>query len=109
LTGRGVFVTLPNTLFANAAVPGLTSGQVGTHQVPLAETVQPDVITLTVGGNDLLAILDAPDQAPAVTGPFAVNLGNVRAVFFIGVQYLNNDSFHSSGVFNFDFNQISDT
>lgn len=55
----GVFDQLPNTLFSNAGVPGATSLHVRDHQVPQAiEAFRPTVVTLTVGGNDLLRILN---------------------------------------------------
>jgi lysophospholipase L1-like esterase len=53
----GAVDSVPNTLFTNSAVPGMTSWEVMTHQVPQAAIFKPDVVTLTVGGNDLLTIL----------------------------------------------------
>jgi lysophospholipase L1-like esterase len=59
----GAFDQITSTLFCNAAVPGATSTDVLVHQVPQALIpfaeggFHPDNITLTVGGNDLLAIL----------------------------------------------------
>lgn len=59
----GVFASIPQTLFCNAAVPGATSADVLLHQVPQALIPAqaggfvPQYITLTAGGNDLLAIL----------------------------------------------------
>jgi lysophospholipase L1-like esterase len=71
---RGVFDTVPNTLFANAAVPGATSRHVLDHQVPQAiEAFHPDFITLTVGGNDLLRILEGESPAQ-VLAEFGENL-----------------------------------
>lgn len=60
---RGVYDSAPNTLFANAAIPGATSQQVLSFQVPLATQsgFRPHVITMTVGGNDLLSILNGAD------------------------------------------------
>lgn len=59
---QGVFDASPNTLFANAGVPGATSEDVLLHQVPQAvQRFRPDIITITVGGNDLLAILAGAD------------------------------------------------
>jgi lysophospholipase L1-like esterase len=58
----GVFDTAPNTLLSNAGVIGATSQHVLDHQVPQAiEAFAPTVITLTVGGNDLVAILNGAD------------------------------------------------
>ena len=69
----GAFDQITSTLFCNAAVPGATSTDVLVHQVPQALIpfgeggFHADNITLTVGGNDLLAILKFaathPDQA----------------------------------------------
>jgi len=60
----GTFDTVPNTLLSNAGVPGATSKHVLDHQVPQAlEAFRPHVITITVGGNDLLSILQGADPA----------------------------------------------
>jgi lysophospholipase L1-like esterase len=60
----GVFDTIPNTIFCNAGVPGATSSDVLAHQVPQAiKDFRPGVITLTVGGNDLVRIMDGADAA----------------------------------------------
>ena len=60
----GVFDTISNTIFCNAGVPGATSGDVLAHQVPQAiKDFRPGVITLTVGGNDLVRIMDGADPA----------------------------------------------
>jgi lysophospholipase L1-like esterase len=59
-----VFDTVPNTIFCNAGVPGATSSDVLAHQVPQAiNDFRPGVITLTVGGNDLVRIMDGADPA----------------------------------------------
>lgn len=87
----GVFDHISFSLFCNAAVPGATSLDVLRHQVPqaLIPLAQggfgPKYVTLTVGGNDLLAILRfaATHQDPAevfqfanqVLGAYAQNLG----------------------------------
>ena len=58
----GVFDKVPNTLLTNAGVIGATSQHVLADQVPQAvEAFGPTVITLTVGGNDLFAILNGAD------------------------------------------------
>ncbi len=57
----GVQDSLPHILFTNSAVPGVTSGEVMNYQVPQAGLFRPDVVTLTVGGNDLLTILFGAD------------------------------------------------
>lgn len=74
---QGVYDQVTNTLFANAAVPGATSGDVLAYQVPPAITrFQPTVVTLSVGGNDLLAILGGADPLQ-VLGQFQANLGQI--------------------------------
>jgi len=75
----GAFDKVPNTLLSNVGVPGATSQAVLDYQVPLAvEVFRPDFITLTVGGNDLLAILANPDVNPsAVISNFGYNLVQV--------------------------------
>jgi lysophospholipase L1-like esterase len=74
----GVFDTVPHTLFANIGVPGATSEQVRLYQVPQAIGIfQPTVITLDVGGNDLLAILSNPALLPQVLDQFKTNLTEI--------------------------------
>lgn len=63
----GVFDRLPHTLFNDAAVPGMTSAQVLQFQVPQAiapNGFNPEYVTLTVGGNDLLSILAFAESDP---------------------------------------------
>ena len=70
---EGAFDRVTNTLLSNAGVPGVTSRQVLEHQVPQAiEAFRPTVITLTVGGNDLLRILKGAD-AGQVLSEFQTN------------------------------------
>ena len=70
---EGAFDKVTNTLLSNAGVPGVTSRQVLEHQVPQAiEAFRPTVITLTVGGNDLLRILKGAD-AGQVLSEFQAN------------------------------------
>lgn len=53
-----IFDSLNRMLFCNAGVPGATSRDVLKHQVPLAiYKFRPTIITLSVGGNDLLPLL----------------------------------------------------
>lgn len=60
----GAFDTVPNTIFCNAGVPGATSSDVLAYQVPQAiKDFRPGVITLTVGGNDLVRVMDGADPA----------------------------------------------
>ncbi|HJW80921.1 MAG TPA: SGNH/GDSL hydrolase family protein [Acidiferrobacterales bacterium] len=69
----GAFDRVTNTLLSNAGVPGVTSRQVLEHQVPQAiEAFRPTVITLTVGGNDLLRILKG-ENAGQVLSEFQAN------------------------------------
>jgi len=60
---EGVFDRMPHTLFNNVAAVGATSGDVLAHQVPqalipfAAGGFRAKYITLTVGGNDILAVV----------------------------------------------------
>jgi lysophospholipase L1-like esterase len=74
----GTFDQTTNTIFANAAVPGATSADVLVYQVPQVARFGPHVITISVGGNDLLAILEDPTQDPTpILGQFAANLVSI--------------------------------
>lgn len=74
---EGVFDKVPHTLFSNAGVPGVTSRQVLDHQVPQAiEAFRPSVITLTVGGNDLLRILKG-ENPNLVLSEFQANFAQI--------------------------------
>jgi len=77
----GVFDAAPLTIFCNAAVPGATSADVLAYQVPQAlahpDDFKPDVITLTVGGNDLLSILKTGADPNTVLQTYAVNLTQI--------------------------------
>lgn len=73
----GVFDTVPNTILSDAGVPGATSQHVLDDQVPQAiEAFQPNVITITVGGNDLLRIL-AGEDPNTVLSTFQANLTQI--------------------------------
>lgn len=73
----GDFDAVPNTLFCNAGAPGATSRDVLDCQVPEAlQVFRPDVITITVGGNDLITILGGADTG-AVLGEFRYNLTEI--------------------------------
>ncbi|MDA9981692.1 SGNH/GDSL hydrolase family protein [Gammaproteobacteria bacterium] len=81
----GAFDTVPNTLLSNIGVPGATSQAVMDHQVPLAvEVFKPGVITLTVGGNDLLAILSGVDPNNVIPA-FGANLGQILQTLCVGL------------------------
>lgn len=72
-----VFDKIPHTLFSNAGVPGVTSKQVLDHQVPQAiEAFRPSVITITVGGNDLLRILKGENPS-LVLSEFQANFAQI--------------------------------
>jgi len=81
----GTFDTITNTILANASVPGATSGDVLAYQVPMAlDRFQPTVVTLTVGGNDLLSILNGAD--PNVVLPtFQNNLVQILSALHFGL------------------------
>ena len=92
----GTFDSLTNTIFVDTGMPGATSAQVLAFQVPEAVNIfQPDVVTLSVGGNDLLEILGGAD-APTVLTNFQTNLAHIlgtlrtdlpNALIIIGNQY----------------------
>lgn len=74
---QGVYDSMTNTIFADAAVPGATSQQVLNFQVPEATQIfQPNVVTMTVGGNDLIAILGGADATQVLQG-FQANLSMI--------------------------------
>jgi lysophospholipase L1-like esterase len=82
---KGTYDKAPNTIFANAAVPGAKSSDVLAYQVPQAITLfQPHVVTLSVGGNDLLSLLGpvppTEAQVGAVLAQFGGNLLNSLAL-----------------------------
>lgn len=90
----GRIAPLTQLLFANAAVPGATSGDVLDFQVPQAlRDFKPDVITLTVGGNDLLAIMHGADPG-ATLARFQTNLVRILTALRAGLPnariYLSN-------------------
>jgi lysophospholipase L1-like esterase len=100
----GTFDTITNTIFADAAVPGTTSDVVLADQVPQAAIffkVPPgapefkQVVTISVGGNDLLQILGGADPE-TVLKAFRANLTSIlvtlraglpNALIIIGNQY----------------------
>lgn len=74
---KGTYDKANNTIFANAAVPGATSSDVLHFQVPQAIGIfRPHVVTLSVGGNDLLAILAGADPTVVLT-QFQANLAQI--------------------------------
>jgi lysophospholipase L1-like esterase len=79
----GVIDNVNHTLFCDAGVPGALSQDVLDHQVPQVKRFFSDtdtpyrkVITLTVGGNDLLLILGGTDPT-TVLNAFGQNLGEI--------------------------------
>jgi lysophospholipase L1-like esterase len=89
----GTFDAMTNTIFANAAVPGVKSEHVLAHQVPQAGIFQPHVVTISVGGNDLVTILTNPLLMNSVLMDFQTNLRSIlaglptSARIIIGNQY----------------------
>jgi lysophospholipase L1-like esterase len=92
----GTFDSLTNTIFVDSGMPGTTSGQVLAFQVREAVDIfQPDVVTVLVGGNDLLEILGGADPVTVLTN-FQSNLVSIlstlrtglpKAKIIIGNQY----------------------
>jgi lysophospholipase L1-like esterase len=79
----GVIDTVNHTLFCNTGVPGATSADVLAYQVPqvglfFADTGTPyrKVLTITVGGNDLLQVLGGADPTAVMT-QFGGNLAAI--------------------------------
>src|SRR5512138_1599467 len=79
----GVIDNVNNTLFCDIGVPNATSGDILTHQVPQVALFFADtgiayrqVITLTVGGNDLLQIFGGADPT-TVLNTLAANLSAI--------------------------------
>lgn len=82
----GIFDSTPNIVFSNAGIPGMTSKDVLDYQVPQviqylrdfqdAQTSPQSFITLTVGGNDLLSILNGANPAQ-VLADFQMNLAQI--------------------------------
>jgi lysophospholipase L1-like esterase len=78
LYAHGVYDSMTNTSFANAAIPGATSQQVLTLQVPSATQIFfPHVIVMTVGGNDLLSIFRDNADPVQVLSAFQSNLSAI--------------------------------
>ncbi len=82
----GAIDNVNNTLFCVEAVPGARSQDVLFYQVPQAHLFLDDtgkpyrkVITLTVGGNDLLQVLAGADPTAVLTA-FGHNLGLILGV-----------------------------
>ena len=82
----GVIDNINQTLFCNVGVPGAMSKDVLNHQVPQVELFFKDtgetyrkVVTLTVGGNDMLQVLEGEDPAD-VLATMGSNLASILAI-----------------------------
>ncbi len=85
----GAIDTLNNLLFCAAAIPNATSADVLSYQVPQVHLsftntgkTYRKVVTLTVGGNDALSLLDAqgtidPSKVPAMIQAYGNNLAAI--------------------------------
>jgi len=73
---EGIVDQIAHTLFCNASVIGVTSADVLANQVPQAYVFHPDIVTLTVGGNDLARIMEGAD-AGQVLSEFQENLNAI--------------------------------
>ncbi len=92
--------TINNTLFCVMAVPGAKSQDVLLHQVPQAHLFLSDtgkayrkIVTITVGGNDLLQVLGGADPATILTSfgqNLALILGQLTAQFPDASIYIAN-------------------
>ncbi len=81
----GSIDTINHTLFCSSAVPGALSQDVLAHQVPQVKRFFPvtgatyrRVVTLTLGGNDMLQVLGGADPAAVLTA-FGNNLFQILA------------------------------
>lgn len=80
----GAIDSINHLLFCNAGVPGATSLDVLNHQVPqvqlffkpTGETYR-KIVTLTVGGNDMLQIIDENKDPYVVLQTFGFNLAGI--------------------------------
>ena len=71
----GVFAPIPNTTFANSAMPGTTSADILQYQVPQVIKFKPHVITMSTGTNDLKkALVVPPDQIPGILEKLGQNM-----------------------------------
>ena len=92
----GIVDKAPQTLFCNASVIGVTSADVLAYQIPQAYVFKPDVVTLTVGGNDLAKIIEGKELPEAALAEFQTNLSTIlyhlvielRATVYISNLYV---------------------
>lgn len=76
------FGSIANVVFDNASVPGATSSDLLNYQLPQVARFDPNVVTISIGGNDLLALLASPNpllELQAVLLNFSQNLGGSLA------------------------------
>jgi lysophospholipase L1-like esterase len=94
-----VFGSIPDTVFDNAAVPGAKSSDVLEHQIPQVQLFKPTVVTMSVGGNDLLTLLGSTppsdEQVYTVLKQFGDNLLGILTQLCMGLPeggaiYLHN-------------------
>lgn len=83
------FGTIPNVLFNNASVPGAASSDLLQYQLPQVPRFDPNVVTISIGGNDLLALLASPNplaDLPAVLDNFSQNLASSLTLLCQGMD-----------------------
>lgn len=73
----GVFASIPNTTFANSAMPGTTSTDVLLYQVPQVIKFKPHVITMSVGTNDLKRALGPGADIPGILTKLGQNMESI--------------------------------
>jgi lysophospholipase L1-like esterase len=71
-----VFAPITNTTFANSAVGGTDSSDVLLYQLPQVKKFKPQIVTMSVGGNDLQKILMGADPT-TVIGQYLANMGQI--------------------------------
>lgn len=83
------FGSITTVFFDNASVPGATSSDLLNFQLPQVARFDPNVVTISIGGNDLLALLASPDPfaaLPEVLEKFSQNLGGSLALLCKGMD-----------------------
>jgi lysophospholipase L1-like esterase len=73
----GVFAPIPDTTFANSAMPGTTSTDVLAYQVPQVIRFKPHVITMSVGTNDLKKALAPGADIPGILTTLGQNMTGI--------------------------------
>ena len=83
---QGTYGQANRTQFTNVGVPLAESVHVLNYQVPMAvQLFKPTVITITVGGNDLLKLLSLPDPTDPdavkkILEEFSINLAQILSI-----------------------------